>query len=316
MPEQTPVSSDSSPRVGMILVHEGMDWTLAGRSTYKNPDAWQITEWECEAGGRSGSLLKEIDPSGRITWFFTTEIPASAVRLPDGKGLIQAKAASPPEALVYEGETYRYAETTEGTHEDDSGESQRKTTWDYWDARHQFNLAIELWADGSLECYRGQYILPGQFTFRQGRSRPAARRGTPLRLGGHPLRLALVVLPFAYLVSFFTNHPIDVSLTFALAAALTAGWLSALRHAPLAALAALLAGAVAAAVFWRFPPLTTWPGAALFFATPLAVRLLVYFRFAPGPHTPDQFALALGPAGIAGLIAWVVSGLLLSREAK
>jgi hypothetical protein len=343
----------SGPQVGMLLIFEGREWAISGRSSHKNPDGWQITEWECQAGGTTGYLLKEIDPSGRITWFFTREIGTSGVRLSDDTRLEEWLAKQtdrqPPPTLTYDGTTYRYAETTEGTHEDDSGESAQTTTWDYWDDRRQFNLALEFWPDASVECYRGEYIAPGQFVLRAGTGFRAARLAAslqrPVRVGGRPLRVALLVLLFGYLIGLFTNRPVDGCLSLALALALAAAWLSALRHATVAALAALVVGAAAAVGFRSYPPLTTWLGAAALISTPVvvagvararltrarcaasraaatlavaapltAIGLLAYFRYAPGPHTPEQYLLALGPAAIGGAFAFAMAALLLRVE--
>jgi hypothetical protein len=43
----------------------------------------------------------------------------------------------------------------------------------------------------------------------------------------------------------------------------------------------------------------------------LGVGSYHYFHFAPGPHTPEQLLLALGPAAIGALAALLISALLL-----
>ncbi|HEY7678285.1 MAG TPA: DUF4178 domain-containing protein, partial [Candidatus Methylomirabilis sp.] len=293
------------------------------------------------------SLLKEADPKqGRIRWFFTREIPEDAVAV-EGGGLLtewmeREHDPKPPSVLAYHQNSYRYEETTEGTHEDDAGQRVPKVTWDYWDGGHTHNLAVERWPDGSFECYLGRYIDPDQITIRP----PDAGAVPRPRLGANPFLGAVILVPCAYFLAFVIGRPLDEGLAFSLVVAAAGGWMMAVRRAPAAGVAALAAALAAAAVFWRFPPLTTGPGLAVLFGAPaaigwvargrvpsegrlavlyaaafgvagplLAVGLYEYFRFAPGPHGPDQLVLALGPAALGGLAACLVAGLMSRREA-
>jgi len=107
----------------------------------------------------------------------------------------------------------------------------------------------------------------------------------------------------------------------------------------------LVAVPIGVAVFWYFPPITTASGLIVLMAMPAAIGWLAkkrgylgrklpvqyaagfgagtpilgagcyeYFYLAPGPHTPDQLFLALGPAAIGGLAGFLISGLVLRRE--
>jgi hypothetical protein len=149
-------------------------------------------------------------------------------------------------------------------------------------------------------------------------------------------------VPFAYLLPFFMGRPFDEALALALPIAGAIGWIVVLPRAPLVALTALLAVPVGAAAFWASPPLTTAGGLTALVVLPAAITWLArqrgyagskppvryaaafsvgmpllgvgfyqYFRFAPGPHTPEQLLLALGPAAIGCLAALSISGLLL-----
>ena len=336
---------EAGPRVGLAILFDGQEWQVTGQSSYWNDEGYRVHEWSCEAGEAAGSLLKEGDPKqGSIRWFFTREIPGDAVAAEGGGPLAgwmgREPDPKPPPALTYHQNTYRYEGTTEGTHEDDAGQRARKVTWDYWDGGHTHNLAVERWPDGTFDCYLGVYIEPSQVTLR-----PAAAAAAGPRLQGNPFLVAVIFLPCAYFLAFMVDRPFDQALAFALPAAAFAGWCSAVARAPAAGLAALLAAPIAGAVFWEFPPLTSGAGLLAFFGAPAAVgwaargrgyagrRLVVryaaafavaapllvvgfsqYFRFAPGPHTPDQLALALGPAALGALAACLVAGVVLGRE--
>src|SRR5262249_29650040 len=106
---------------------------------------------------------KEIQEGNPTRWFFTRRIPAEAVTVAGGASVAKHTAGqAPPPALTYDGQSYRYTDKTEGTYEDEPGQRTGKTTWEYWDAGHVRNLAVEVWADGRIDCYRGTYIDPAQ----------------------------------------------------------------------------------------------------------------------------------------------------------
>ena len=340
---------ETEPLVGVTLLFEGHEWAVTERSTYRNPEDLWVTEWCCEAGGTTAYLLKEVDEQKAIRWFFTRQIPEDAVQLPDGEALepwMQRQPhLQPPPILQHGKATYRHADTVEGTHEEETGERAEKVTWEYWDDRRAHNLAVELWPDGAFECYYGAYIQPQQVTIRYPATATpaaAARPGFYGRLAANPVLATLLFLPIAYLLAFMAGRPLDSAVAFAVPAAGAGGWFFALGRAPAANGAAVLLGLLAAAVFWRFPPLTSGPGVAALFGTPAAITWLArkgtvgdrrpavryaaawgvampllilglvhYFRFAPIPHTPGQYAVALAPAALGVLAALVVSGLVL-----
>lgn len=367
-PDGTSRLDQADPRVGDTLLFEGLEWAVTDHSSYWNPEGYRVNEWCCETDTVTAYVLKEVGERGPTRWLFTREIPVAGVTRPDGQPLGERLppegASRPPETLGYQGQTYRYADTTEGTYEDEPGERDRKTTWDYWDAGRARNLAVEVWADGRVACYLGAYVEPGQVTLRPaaGSSRaepkgptearptgPApgvARLALGWRAGASPFPLAVVAVPVAYLLPFFAGQPFDRSIAFALLVAAFVGWARALARAPLAALGAALLVPALAAVFLRFPPLTSGPGLGALLAAPvgitwlarlrglggerplvrylaafgvtvplLGVGLYHYFWFAPGPHTLGQWVLAVGPAALGGLAALAVAALgLLGAE--
>ena len=337
---------EAGPPIGATVLLDGKEWKVTEQASYRSEEGYRVQEWCCESGDTTAYLLKEKDAERKTTrWFFTREIDADAVAVAGGERLAewrQSKTdAEPPQALTYQDSPYRYTDTTEGMHEDDSGKRVRKVTWDYWDAGHAKNLAVERWPDGSFDCYLGAYIEPGQVTIRPAAVRP----GFNARLRANPFLGAAVYLPISYLVPFFMGWPFDASLAVALPVAATAGWIFTLPTATAAGIAALVAAAVCATIFWYFPPLTSGLGLVALVATPAAIawlarnsgasspRLAVqyaaafavgapllgmgfysYFNLAPGPHTLDQLVLALGPAAIGGLAGFLISGLVFRRD--
>jgi hypothetical protein len=333
---------ESDPRTGLSLLFDGQEWQVTEQATYSTEEGYRVHEWCCEAGDTTAYLLKEQDTDqGTVRWFFTREIDAEAVAVDSGealgKWLARNAEGNPPQALTSGGGTYHYADTTEGMHENDSGKRVRKVTWDYWDAAHVKNLAIERWPDGSFDSYLGAYIEPGDVTLRS-----AAREGSQTRARANPFLVALILLPIAYFVGFILGWPFDECMSLALPAAAVAGLLAALPQAPVAGLAALVAVPMGAAVFWYFPPLTSANGLVTLAVLPAAIGWLArrrgyagpklpalyaaafgvgapllgmafytYFNLAPGPHTPDQLILALAPAVIGGVAGFLISGLVL-----
>src|SRR5208282_2830199 len=96
-----------------------------------------------EYGDEEGYLLKETEADHSHKWFFTLTIDDGAVKLSSGETV--------ESWLQKNGKT-------QGTYTDDSGDRTQKTTWEYWDAAHARNLAVELWESGELDCYLGNYI--------------------------------------------------------------------------------------------------------------------------------------------------------------
>lgn len=345
---------ESDPLVGVTLRVEGREWTVAEHSRFEVDEGYWTHEWRCEAKEAAAYLLKEFDEQKKVRWFFTREIPEDAVSLQDGETLGawfgRTGGAQPPQALSYRGTQYRYAETSEGTAEDDAGEKGSKTVWEFWDERRARNLAVERWEDGTYECYLGAYINAHQVTFRPSAGAGAAGSGAAgvrTRLAANPFVAALVSLPILYFLAFLVGRPFDAGMAFAMVGACLIGWLFSFGRAPAAGGIALVLGLVAFGVFLHYPPLTTGVGVLALFGTPAAVAwvgrgrggadarpavrysaafgvgaplvivgLYHYFSLAPGPHTPDQFLLALAPAALGALAAWLLSGLVCRASEK
>src|SRR5262249_17714811 len=138
---------------------------VPGHWGYGNDGGYGVMEWGCESDDVEAYLLKEFKDGEPTRWFFTRRIPREAVT-----GLGEGRPASPPPALTYESRAYRYAETNEGTYEDEPGQRIPKTTLEYWDDGRRRNLAVEQWPDGGWDCYHGTYIEPGQVSLEPGGS--------------------------------------------------------------------------------------------------------------------------------------------------
>ena len=306
--------ASTDPRVGDTLLFDGLEWKITDHSSYWSDEGHRVIEWCCETETATAYLLKEVGDREATRWLFTREIPANRVTLAGGQPLggrtPPGRDAAPPETLTYEGQTYRYASTTEGTYEDEPGERVRKTTWDYWDAPRARNLAVERWPDGRLDCYLGAYIDPGQAMLRPAAGgsevRPAAaarrvvqpsatariRARGGMAVGANPFPIVAVSVPLAYLPPFFAGLPLDRSLAFALPVAAVLGWVAALRRAPLTGLAALGLVPALAILFERFHPLTTPIGLAALLAGPMAIVGLARLRRAGGERRAVQYLAA------------------------
>lgn len=295
----------ADPRVGQTLRFESREWAVTDHSSYWEGD-YRVNEWCCESEGTTAYLLKELSETAGTRWFFTRQIAPERVTLPGGEALTAHLSGTatrePPGNLSYEGQTYMHAETTEGTYEDEPGERVPKTTWEYWDAPHTHNLAIELWGDGRVDGYHGAYIEPGQVTLRSGsdapgapeppaamafvsspsqqvttesrstaRSRPKAGARAVAAQAANPFLFGLIFVPVLYVIPFFLGLPFDKGAALAVSGGAFIGWLAALTSAPLLSSIALLAALVATTAFWRFPPLTSAVGIVALLGAPAAL---------------------------------------------
>jgi hypothetical protein len=350
----------ADPRVGQSLTFEGREWEVTDHSSYWD-EGYRVIEWCVEADDTEAYLLKEIHEGAPVKWFFTRRVPNARV-----EGLPAAgRGATPPPTLTYEGQSYRYAESTEGTYEEDPGNREEKTTWEYWDAAHAHNLAVEVWDEGKIDCYHGAYIDPGQVTFvadsdegTASGARVAAAAGAAglasvalkagrggkavPRRGANPFAIAMIAVPFIYIVPFFFGRPFDECLAVALPVASLVGWLFGRTTAPGAGWIGLVGLAAVGYVFWHFAPLGTTAGLATLVGAPLLIGLwgrkhaergrravvylaalvvglpalvigfYYYFSFAPAPHSLAQLGLALGPAVLGAVAAMILARIFLT----
>jgi len=332
------------PRAGDLFLFKNATWKITERSTYQNDDGYQCVEWTCEAGSVEAYLLKETEDNHAHKWFFTLTIDEDAVTVPSSGGIVswikENDKAQPPQDLHYRGQSYHYADKTEGMYDNDAGERTKKTTWDYWDAGHRNNLAVEIWETGEVDCYLGYYIQAGDV-------RISARANA---LADHPYFSSDALKGVgwaAFMVFYFViqvGGVFDQILTFAIGALLLFAWIFPVIDAPQVAALSVVTAAALGFVFWHFPPLTTAVGFLFFLGAPYALawflkktshslsdkaaRLHIayaleiplvflgfahYFKFAPAPHDFGQYCLALAPAVLGALVAWGMVSLAFSR---
>ena len=333
--------ADSNPETGQAVVIDKQGWVLGDRATYTSGEG-EVEEWECKAGSDSGYLLREGRDAPR--WFFTREAPTGSVALPGGeilsRWIARTGSAEPPPALTYRGQTYRFAERVEGTYRESDDDETGKTTWEYWDSGHTFNLAVERWPDGTTECYHGRYVDANAVEVRSDRA--AAATSAPWTPGGVAFLCFVATIVFIVLVAILDH--VDVALSVMLGLVVGIWLLAAASRASTPGGASLLVAPVLAWLFARFPPLTTLPGLAVVLVMPaaitrwaimrdatiarpgrrvatatitaavLAAGLYHYFWFAPGPRTFEHYLIAIGPAPIAALVAAVIATLVIWKS--
>ena len=327
---------ESGPTTGAVLTIDSHAWTVGDRATYGSSESGDVEEWECRSGTAVAYLLREGRESPK--WFFTREVPPEAVALPGGEVLTRwiarSGATAPPAELTYRGQTYRLAERVDGTYRESDGDATAKTTWEYWDPGHAFNLAIERWPDGTIDGYHGRYLSADEIAV----GGTAASRAAWVRRYVGP---ALVILPMVFFFLALTIGQVDSALSVMLLVVSGVWLIAASVRASGPGGISLLATPISALLFARFPPLTSMPGLAAVLVLPaaitrwgtmrdatvgrasrgaatamiavavLAAGLYHYFWFAPGPRTFEQYLLAIGPAPIAAVIALLVSSLVI-----
>ena len=338
---------DTEPEVGQGLEIVGRRWTVSDHSSYDNPEGYHVDEWECQSsdGAETAYLLRETgaDTSGEVRWFFTRPIPISAVTMQGGKpfGEVAAELATPPDALIYRGLAHGFDEQTDGTYSEDPGDESGKKTWDYWDAKQENNLAVERWADGRIDCYYGRRVDPAKIrmseapTLSSWLSLASTRVSTGALSPAHRMVVVLVVAAFFGILVIATRNVLVDGLTGVVAAVAVFFGRSLFVSARSGATwLAVIVGL--AALFSRFPPLTTVAGFSLLVVVPAAIarwlasatedrRAMVenagvataiataaaglyhFYRFAPVPPSIGQYGLAIGPAVIAGIIAAAIA---------
>jgi hypothetical protein len=338
--------SSRDPRRGDRLQFRGASWKVTEESSYDNEAGYRCVEWTCLCGDVEGYLLKETEKDRAHRWFFTLTLDAGKVKLPTGQSVGDHIAKSgdglktkETPALVYRGQTYMYADKTEGTYTDDEGDRTPKTTWDLWDAAHKNNLAVEIWESGEVDCYLGNYIEASGIVYS---TRPNLFSDHEAFASG-TLKFAGYVALFAFWAIALGGGPLDVFLTIVIGVVLLAGWMyPVMDAAPVAAASASTAAALGV-LFWLFPPFTTAVGLTAMAAAPaflacvvrrsdhtlsdqaarvhiayaleiplICVGLHAYFEWAPAPHDFFQYCLAIAPALAGGVVSWCVTTLMFS----
>ena len=240
-----------------------------------------------------------------------------------------ATLTEPPDALVYRGLAHGLDETTDGTYAEDPGESVQKTTWDYWDAKQELNLAVERWADGRVECFHGRRTDPKTIRVEgagRGTAASAKRRATGVSGVLPQAAVAWLIVSFVlFIPTTILTQTVETGFTVALGGAGLVAFLVAMQGLGPRAWAWGIASVVLAVLFYRWSPLTSIAGVVVLLLVPAALTLwsasptataavavatatlfaglFNYYWFAPVPRSIGQYVLAVGPAPLTGLVA-------------
>ena len=157
-------------RTGDRVAYGGKQWAIADFSTYDDDNGYEMMEWLLHSHNSKYYLLREVNPDNdEINWYISEEI--SVDRLAGDHvgddirfGLWDAMHShhQPYPKLRAMGRLYYFDSETEGTYTSEDNRESR-TTWDYWDEEHLWNLAIEAWQDRELHVYSTKKVSPDDF---------------------------------------------------------------------------------------------------------------------------------------------------------
>jgi len=161
-------------RAGDRVTYGGVQWQIANYSSYNDDNGYTTEEWLLKTkSSRSYYLLREIDPENpenRVNWYLSEEISGSSVsgeRVGDNLQFTMWRVIrdgeQPYPHLQALGKDFYFESQTDGTYSSESGKASR-TTWDYWDQEHLWNLAIEAWKDGNIHFYSTKKVNPQDFS--------------------------------------------------------------------------------------------------------------------------------------------------------
>jgi hypothetical protein len=157
--------------VGDSFVFSGVRWAVRELNVFQDPSGYRATEWRI-ASARKGEyfLMREHDPAQPVdpVWYLSERLVAPKLLSQEtGKNLyVQLQKSfstnkTPPLTLTVTDTNFIFESTSSGAFTS-QGESQHRTTWEYWDKTHSRNLALEFWDDGNLLVYLARVIKPQQ----------------------------------------------------------------------------------------------------------------------------------------------------------
>jgi hypothetical protein len=153
------------------FVFSGVLWAVRELNVFQDPSGYRTTEWRI-ASSRKGEyfLMLEHDPAqpkGPV-WYLSERLPTPKLLSPEtGKNLhgqLQesfSTTKTPPATLTVNDTFFIFESSSSGVFTSE-GESQHRSTWEYWDKTHSRNLALEFWDDGNLLVYLARVIKPDQ----------------------------------------------------------------------------------------------------------------------------------------------------------
>lgn len=168
-------------RAGDRVTYGGTQWEIKDFSTYDDANGYEMMEWLLQSNSSSYYLLREVDPDNpetNVNWYLSEEIGVNRISGEHVGDNVQFALwesmyahQEPYPKLRALGRLYYFESQTEGTYKSEEGEESR-TTWDYWDEPHLWNLAIEAWQDRELHVYSTKKVSPEDFAIAEKSAKP------------------------------------------------------------------------------------------------------------------------------------------------
>ena len=163
-------------RTGDRVAYGGKQWTVEDFSTYDDANGYEMMEWLLHSHSSNYYLLREVDPDvdpdsleTNVNWYISEEISVNRIAgdhvgddIRFGLWDAMHNQQQPYPKLRAMGRLYYFESKTEGTYKSENNRESR-TTWDYWDEEHLWNLAIEAWQDRELHVYSTKKVNPDDF---------------------------------------------------------------------------------------------------------------------------------------------------------
>lgn len=161
-------------RIGTGLKYHGIEWRVANYSSYDDPYGYKTEEWLLKSkSSQEYYLLREVDPqnpTSLVNWYIAEELSHPKIFLPKSSEnvtarlwqVMQNQEMSYPELKIFD-KSYYFESQTKGDYQGED-ELTSRITWDYWDVKHQRNLALEAWQNRELRVYSTKLVKPEEFT--------------------------------------------------------------------------------------------------------------------------------------------------------
>ena len=330
---------------GEAIQYDLKDWFVKDRSVYKESDDYKEIQWTVyndKEGERYLIRSEEKKENGfEYIWVFTKPIDINAVeyKAPSGQFEFLKESdfvASPPKELQFDSTIFTYTGETTGEAKDDEGLMVTKLTWDYYDPSGARNLAIEIWKEEDRdypEAYLGLVIEPYKITIlpkEKARSIKHAQAKFNSKIFGYGA--------FGIMLLWMSGVPLDVCIALSVPATALyliivmygLPWLYLASFSVWAAMIALFIFTKFSGSYWLIMSVGIFlasmiarlsnliplkednPDYSLIAITGLLPILwiysfIMYFRFAPGPHTIGQLLITCLLPAIASGICYAIN---------
>lgn len=154
--------------VGDSIELSGVHWAVRELNLFQDPSGYRTSEWRIDSSRRGEFyLMVEHDPAQAApVWYLSERLSSPKILSPEtGKNIYRrlqesfSTSTTPPAALTATDTTFYFESSSSGIFTS-QGESQHRSTWEYWDKTHSRNLALEFWDDGNLLVYLARVIRP------------------------------------------------------------------------------------------------------------------------------------------------------------